>query len=145
MALSVAVLDRIARTVAAQAVPIMKGTSLFNDIVNEAWLRFLRYPPRHRAGAWVMARSARGEVLRAERRQEHLRARAAQFHAGSLEPPSLDVYEELWDMQGFEGFRFLAAYAQRDLTAVAPGRVRVAAHRRRAKLKCFIDPSFCDP
>src|SRR5450759_5426726 len=59
-------LDIIAREVAATA-PVWQRW----DVYQEGWLRFLRYPPRTFGGAHLMARHARNDLWRGERRHAH--------------------------------------------------------------------------
>ena len=63
------VLSGIAATVAAGVEPDMR-----HDTFQEAFLRFMRYSPRTRAGAYVMARSARDDLYRRQRTQRKLAA-----------------------------------------------------------------------
>lgn len=61
-------LDAAAK-VAAATVPDWR-----HDVRQEAWVKFLRYRPRTRGGAMMMAFSARNDLLRKERTQRLLPA-----------------------------------------------------------------------
>lgn len=47
---------------------------LRGDVFGAAWERFLRYNPRTRAGAWLMAKSARNDLYRREQTQNKIKA-----------------------------------------------------------------------
>lgn len=52
-----------------------KTRNFFDDVVQEAWVKFLRYHPRTVRGARIMAFSARADFLRKERTQREIPAR----------------------------------------------------------------------
>lgn len=52
--------------------------SLRGDVYGAAWERFLRYSPRTRTGAWLMAKSARNDLYRREQTQERIRRASPQ-------------------------------------------------------------------
>ena len=62
-------LDRIARAASAQA-----ERSLREDAYQEAWLKFLRWPPPNRVYAWREANSARSRIASQESRQQRIKA-----------------------------------------------------------------------
>jgi len=61
------------------------------DCFQAAWERFLRYDPQTRRGAWLMARSARADVLREEGRQEKLRERLLAAPEAAAPPSKQEI------------------------------------------------------
>src|SRR3990172_2960295 len=114
-------LNGIARTVAAQS----GEPGLFDDIVQEAWVRYLQWPPRHRQGAWLMALQARNEVIYGDK----------DVGAGMLYPTEsarLGALERIWDGRKSRRWPWLVRYA---LSARHSGSDRIRAHRYRAELR----------
>lgn len=70
MRLKFARLDSIARAVAFRSVGLE-----MDDVYQEIWLMFLRYPPRYETAAFRMARHARIAVWRKERSWYRLKER----------------------------------------------------------------------
>ena len=66
--LTFADLDGIARRAAAQTAPYLR-----DDVYQESWLRFLRYPPPNRTYAWHCANSARISLCRSEVRFQRVK------------------------------------------------------------------------
>ena len=66
--LTFADLDGIARRSAAQT-----SSDLRDDVYQESWLRFLRYPPPNRTYAWRSANSARISLYRSEARFQRVK------------------------------------------------------------------------
>ena len=60
---------------------------LREDCYQSAWERFVRYRPRTRAGAWLMASHARADLYRSEARQ-----RATSLEALALRAPGIRIY-----------------------------------------------------
>lgn len=60
-------LSRIAASVARSA-----ASDTRDDVYQEAWVKFLRYPPPHSAYAWRAAQSARNNLFKRERTQRRL-------------------------------------------------------------------------
>ena len=60
---------------------------LREDCYQSAWERFVRYRPRTRAGAWLMASHARADLYRSEARQ-----RATSLEALALMAPGIRIY-----------------------------------------------------
>ena len=119
--LSFGELNGIARTVAAQS----GAPHLFEDIVQEAWVRFSRWPPHHRQGAWLMALQAKNEVIYREK----------DVSAGMLYPAEsarMGALERIWDGRRDKRWWWLVRYA---LSAHHSGKDRVRAHRYRAELR----------
>jgi len=79
-------LDEIARRVAASVCSLWR-----DDVRQDAWLRFLRYQPQTRLGAWLMARSARDSFLRRQRTRVH--GELGEFSATT--EPEYEVRERL--------------------------------------------------
>ena len=114
-------LNGIARTVAAQS----GEAGLFDDIVQEAWLRFIQWPPRRRQGAWLMAFQAKNEVIYREK----------DVSAGMLYPTEsarMGALERIWDCRRNRRWWWLVRYALSDRHS---GRDRIRAHRLRAELR----------
>ena len=114
-------LNGIARTVAAQS----GEAGLFDDIVQEAWLRFAQWPPRHRQGAWLMALQAKNEIIYKDK----------DVGAGMLYPTEsarMGALERIWDCRRDKRWPWLVRYA---LSARHSGRDRIRAHRYRAELR----------
>ena len=119
--LGFAELHSIARTVAAQS----GRAALFDDIVQEAWLRFLQWPPRHRQGAWLMATQAKNEAIYRDRQD---------VSAGMLYPTEIariGALERIWDGRQSRRWWWLVWYALSDGHS---GRDRSRAHRYRVEL-----------
>ena len=57
----------------ASRVAVYAGPGLRDDVYQEAWLKFLRWPPPNRAYAWRAAKSARDSLWLRERRWWWLR------------------------------------------------------------------------
>jgi len=115
-------LNGIARTVAAQS----GEAGLFDDIVQEAWVRFIQWPPRHRQGAWMMAFQAKNEVIYRERQE---------VSAGMLYPTEsarMGALERIWDGRRDRRWPWLVRYA---LSARHSGADRIRAMRYRAELR----------
>ena len=123
-------LTHIARQVAADS----RHPELFEDIVQEALLRYIQWPPRFRIGAWLFARQARDEVLRRELQQSALRKRLGESLS---EEDRLEGWIRLWDARSFEHWQWLVRYAQSE--SQRSGALRAQACRYRAKLKELIE------
>ena len=66
--LTFADLDGIARRAAAQTAPYLR-----DDVYQEAWVKFLRYPPPNRTYAWRSANSAKAGLYRSEARFQRVK------------------------------------------------------------------------
>lgn len=111
-------LTKIARIVAATALPWERW-----DIYQDIWMRFLRYNPRNRTGAWLMAYHARNDRYRdeAKRRHQDSEGAEAQAVAGRGEKQIEDIagqmddrakLDELWAMVPIE-MAILTGYVRR--------------------------------
>jgi len=67
--LTEAELDRIARQASMQLERYLR-----DDAYQEAWLQFLRWPPRTRTYAWRAATSARNRIYNKERQFQRVKA-----------------------------------------------------------------------
>jgi DNA-directed RNA polymerase specialized sigma24 family protein len=125
-------LDKIARSVALGCDPEDR-----QDVYQQIFLKFLRYKPRSRKGANIMAYSARTSYFMRETRRDH--ARLADVYA----TPSVDTDARLDLIHLIQHYPHemlsLLRYATRGERRATP-RERVQVARLRAKLRVAVPP-----
>lgn len=128
------------------AVKLTNNAWLYEDMVQEAWLYYMRYHPETRSGAWNCARWAQLTLLRRDYR--HRRKQQVILPEGAEPNESRSkklIYEEegrqeevrsllrQFQKEEPEAFAELKAYVERDENATGNQRVRALRARRKAE------------
>ena len=106
------------------------------DVYQEAWRRFVQYPPRTYLGAWLMANSARDSLYKRERTQRRVKDSAPSAPTFELDAV-VGARATLRDMAGRfpRALRFMLGYIRRTGHSGADRRM---AHYYRQQLRACL-------